>query len=267
MIKKKFEFSAVRMIIVLVIATLVCNILFPLANVSAKDASNLNTNDIYQSSTVKNSFKQMNSLASKSTEVTDIRKIESIKDLSKDVISKQELKLNSQTKEMNFEDAKVIEINDKDTRYTSIVIPLIGERYSFISNITLAFDINNKLVSYSEALITKNSNNKFVISNYIDGVLVKKDISEIDYVNNKELKKGLENMKKSVDDGQKRGVGAVAGCIAAVAGVNGVVAYLIAGTCIASCPAVVPICVACISGVAALGAADVGAIVACFNLL
>lgn len=57
--------------------------------------------------------------------------------------------------------------------------------------------------------------------------------------------------------------------IAAVAGVNGLVAKLIAGTCVAACTAA-PIggvvCAACIGGVCAIGAADIAAIVSCFKL-
>lgn len=65
---------------------------------------------------------------------------------------------------------------------------------------------------------------------------------------------------------QNRGIKKIAACIAAVAGINGGVAYLIAGTCIASCPAVPPICAACIGGVCTIGAADIVAVISCFKL-
>ncbi|RSU09756.1 hypothetical protein CBF27_11775 [Vagococcus acidifermentans] len=66
------------------------------------------------------------------------------------------------------------------------MIPLIGQRFSFISNVTLLFDDNYELISYSEALITQTENHKFMITNYLDGKMVEQDITDIDFLNNDE---------------------------------------------------------------------------------
>ena len=62
-----------------------------------------------------------------------------------------------------------------------------------------------------------------------------------------------------------RGANKIAGCLAAAAGVNITVALLITSTCVASCPAVVPICAEWITDVGSIGAADVAALVKCFD--
>ena len=110
---------------------------------------------------------------------------------------------------------------------------------------------------------------KFVIDTYIEGKKVSTQNTEIDYINNSKLKEGLFSLKQSVKESKNenaRDIGAIAGCIAAIAGINRTVAYLIAGTCVAACPAVAPICAACIAGVCTIGAADIGGVIACFKL-
>lgn len=64
-------------------------------------------------------------------------------------------------------------------------------------------------------------------------------------------------------------MGGKVGCLVAVLGVNGVVAKLIATTCVAACtaePVGATVCAACIGGVCVLGGADIAAIVECFKL-
>ncbi|BBO00032.1 hypothetical protein [Sporolactobacillus terrae] len=228
-----------------------------------------NSEDFYQDNSVKTSFQAMSDIASKSSEIKDPLKIQNLKNISKNVISKKVV-LNNSNANLDFDNAKALTITQDNKNYTSVTIPITGGQYSFISNLTLIFDSQNKMITYSETLITKNNNNKFVITSYFDGELVQNKVTDVDYVSDSELKKGLdeihETTKEINQNYQTAGVGKIAACIGAVAGVNAGVAYLIAGTCVASCPTIVPICVACIGGVATMGAADIGAIVACFKL-
>lgn len=79
----------------------------------------------------------------------------------------------------------------------------------------------------------------------------------------------LQGLKAIGNQPRTRGIGATAGCIGALLGVNGVVAYLIAGTCTTACaaaPVTGAVCAACIGGICVIGAADIGAIIACFKL-
>ncbi|MBM7541607.1 hypothetical protein [Amphibacillus cookii] len=219
---------------------------------------------VYQDSDVENAFKKMNDLASTTNEVKDTQRIQDIKNMSKDVISEKKVVLNNSNANLDFDNAKYLDITKDNMTYTSITVPITGEGYSFTSNFTLVFDSHNKVINYSEALITKSDSNKFVITTYSDGELVQNKETDLDYISDSELKRGLEVINE--DGYQIMGVKKIAACIAAIAGVNAVVAYLIAGTCVASCPAVPPICAACIGGVATMGAADIVGIMGCFKL-
>lgn len=75
----------------------------------------------------------------------------------------------------------------------------------------------------------------------------------------------IKNYKCIVLVNKEGGANEIADCLAVVAGVNITVALLITSTCVASCPAVVPICAACITAVGSIGAADVAALVKCFD--
>ena len=55
-------------------------------------------------------------------------------------------------------------------------------------------------------------------------------------------------------------------CIVVVLGISKYVATIIAGACVAPCPAIQVICAACIGGFAALGTGTMSFVVACFKL-
>lgn len=205
----------------------------------------------------------MNDLANTTSEVKDSKRTEHIENTAKDAITNKEVVLNNSNANLDFDNAKYLDITQDNMKYTSITVPIVGGEYSFTSNFTLVFDSNNEVINYSEALITKSDNNKFIITTYSDGDLVQNKETDLDYISDSELKKGLDVVNGDI---QTMGVKKIAACIAAIAGVNAVVAYLIAGTCVASCPAVPPVCAACIAGVATMGAADIAGIIACFNL-
>ncbi|MFI8496723.1 hypothetical protein ACIGC1_28500 [Peribacillus butanolivorans] len=215
---------------------------------------------IYQDNDIESTFEKMNDIASNTKEIKDSQRIQDIKNMSKDAVSNEKVVFNYSNASLDFDNAKFLDISQNNMNYTSITIPIVGDQYNFISNLTLIFDSQNKVMNYSESLITKSEDNKFVITSYIDGELVQSKVTDLDYKSNSELKKGLENIK------QARGAKKIATCIAAVAGVDIAVAYLIAGTCTVSCPAVPPICAACIAAVATMGAGSIAGVIACFNL-
>lgn len=220
----------------------------------AESAQPLNDKDL------ETSFKEMDDLASTTDEVTSVDKIQDIKQRAKNNISNGSVFLNNSNAKLDYDNSKVLDIKQNGKVYTSITLPIKGEKYSFTSNLTVIFNSQNEITNYSESLITKSDNNKFNITNYDDGKLTQNEETALDYMNDNELKKA------TTDDIQTKGVGKIASCIGAVAGVNAGVAYLIAGTCAASCPAVPPVCAACIGGVATMGAADIAGIIGCFQL-
>ncbi|WP_025026118.1 hypothetical protein [Caldalkalibacillus mannanilyticus] len=220
---------------------------------------------------LKSAFERMNDVANTTSEITDSKRIQDIKNLIDNAISNNEVVMNGSEVELDFSNAKFLKITQNDTDYTSATIPITGDQYSFTSNFTLIFDSNNEIINYSEILVTKSDNNKFVITSFSDGKLTHEEETDLDYVSNSELEKQLADLQASLEEGnqqiQPEGIKEVAACIALIASVDLVVAYLIAGTCAASCPAVPPVCAACIAAVATLGVANIAGIVGCFNLL
>lgn len=213
-------------------------------------------------------FEQMNEVASKSIEVKDSKKIQLLTDMSKNAISSKQVILNHSNAELVFDDARFLEIKENKENYTSVTIPIVGDQYSLISNFTLVFDSENKLLSYSETLITKSKNDKFIISTFFDGTLAQNQETDIDYISNSELQKELEtlqNVSQPQNSIQGKSFNEIALCISVIALVDLTVARIIAATCIASCPAIPPICVACIGTVGVIGAANIPAVVACFK--
>lgn len=211
-------------------------------------------------------FEQMNNTASKSSDIEDPKKIQNLTDMSKEAISSKQIVLNYSNADLVFDDARFLEIKENNENYASVTIPIVGEQYSFISNLTLVFDSENEIISYSETLITKSDNDKFIITTYFDGKLFQEDETDIDYISNSELQKELEYIQDLGNDIQpQKSFNEVVLCIAIVAAVDLTVARIIAATCIASCPAVPPICAACIGAVAVVGAANIPAIISCFK--
>lgn len=143
-------------------------------------------------------FEQMNNTASKSSDIEDPKKIQNLTDMSKEAISSKQIVLNYSNADLVFDDARFLEIKENNENYASVTIPIVGEQYSFISNLTLVFDSENEIISYSETLITKSDNDKFIITTYFDGKLFQEDETDIDYISNSELQKELEYIHVTV---------------------------------------------------------------------
>lgn len=261
-LERVIKIMLLSMLLALVSST-VTNIVYAETDNQSKETEVNNTENLNKS------FDKMQSIASQSQEITNPIVTEMMKNDALNCIKEKKIILNGQNVNLHWNDSKFLSIDKEDTNYKSISVPIEGQEYSYFSNLTVVFDKNGNLVTYSESLITKNQVNKFVIDTYIEGAKVSTQNTDIDYINNSKLKEGLSSLKQSVQESKNvnaRGIGAIAGCIAAIAGINGTVAYLIAGTCVAACPAVAPICAACIAGVCTIGAADIGGVIACFKL-
>lgn len=214
-------------------------------------------------------FSEMNEVASKSTDVTDIETRNLYIDLARSEINKNEFSVNGGKSNLNFEEVNVVATNLDSSNFVSVNIAVAGN-YSTLSNLNVMFNENNEVVMYTETLIYNNpETNKFVIDNFLNGELFEHKQTDIDFLNNEQIKEGLQGLKELNSSRVKRGIGETAGCLAGLLGVNGAVAYLIAGTCTAACaaaPITGAVCAACIGGVCVVGAADIAGIIACFSL-
>lgn len=222
-------------------------------------------------------FVEMLDIAEKSEDITDYSTLNNYKNLSVNLIKNNEVNINADNYYLDFDNIKAVRTNYKNENYTSVYIPIKDCGYSLLSALVIMYDSKESLVENTETLITEKTG-KFNIESYIGGKLIETKQTDIDYIEDVEIQKGLDEFnelankqncsitsysKKSKKKSSKK---KIAACITAIAGINGGIAYLIAGTCIASCPAIVPICVACIGGVCSLGVADIKGIVSCFKL-
>lgn len=218
---------------------------------------------------IANSFANMNEIASRSYDVKDKETKTLYIGLSKNEINKKDFIVNGDKNNLNFEEVNVVKININGSEYTSVNISIVG-KYSTLSNLNMLFDKNDKFIVYTETLIYNNPEiNKFVIDNYQNGKLLEHKQTSIDYIANEKIKEGLKGLKEIGFELSTRGLKEKALCLGAILGVNGVVAYLIAGTCTTACaaaPITGAVCAACIGGICVVGAADIGAIIACFKL-
>lgn len=192
---------------------------------------------------------------------------ENLAKLVQKVIKNDEVDLHISTEALDFKNARYFEVTEKDKVYKTVTLPITGKKYSFMSNLSLVFDSHNEITNYAETFMTKSEDNKFKVQIYMDGQLTKDEVTDVEYISDSELKQGVDELETITQDNQTEGVGAVASCIAGIAGVNIGVAYALVAACAGSCPAVPPICIACIGAVATVGVGDVKGVVACFNLL
>nr|WP_298476829.1 hypothetical protein [uncultured Oribacterium sp.] len=84
----------------------------------------------------------------------------------------------------------------------------------------------------------------------------------------KKIKEGIQGLKEIKNQTYTRRVGSTVACLGVLLGINGAVAYIIAGTCTTACsaaPVTSAVCAACIGGICAIGAGDIVGIVDCFK--
>ncbi|MDU5535116.1 MAG: hypothetical protein E6074_03530, partial [Anaerococcus sp.] len=140
---------------------------------------------------VEESFYEMYDIAKVSEDIKDANILEYYKNLAKETISDSDA-INTQVSvsNLNFDDIKVVKTNLDSETYTSVSIPIKDESYSLLSSLVLVYN-NDKIETYVETLFT-NDNNKFKIDTYIDGDLLESKSTDIDYVSDNEVQKGLD---------------------------------------------------------------------------
>lgn len=240
--------------------------------VSTVSASAASADDFYFQITneVAYTFAEMAEVASKSTDINDIETKNFYIDLAKNKITGHEFVVNGGKSNLNFGKVNVVTTNYAGSTFTSVNVAIAGN-YSTLSNLNVMFNENNEFIGYTETLIYNNpETNKFIIDNFQNGEILEHKQTNIDYITNEQIDEGLQGLKNlsNHDTPMTRGDGTV-GCLAALLGVNGVVAALIYGTCAAACaaaPITGAVCAACIGGICTIGAADIAGVIACFTL-
>ena len=74
----------------------------------------------------------MNEIAEMSTVVTDIEKIDALKNFVKNAVDNNEILLHFDKSNLNYNEAKVMDIVNEDRAYTAITVPMVNENYAFL---------------------------------------------------------------------------------------------------------------------------------------
>lgn len=212
-------------------------------------------------STTNNSFEVLEDIAKNSVEITDTQKISN----AKDIVQNNNLTFNYLDAELDFENAIVLDTNAEGEIYTSITIPVVGQDYSILSNVTCTI-IDDEIVAYSESLITTGDDGNLVINNYANGTFLETVETGV-YLSDKEIEEELDRLSEIVKKTSlQRGAGEIAGCLAALLGIDVTLAAVLVGMCSGSCPAVPVVCAACVGAVAAVGVGNMELVAKCFSL-
>lgn len=215
-------------------------------------------------------------------EINNYEEMNRIKNTTRNAINKGLVDIKAKDMVLDYDNAKYYDYSENsDGEYSIISIPIVGDKYSLLSSIGIIYHksenndgISNydQIASYSETLITKSNDNKFIITVYQDGTILRNEKTDIGYINNIEIQNSLDIMKEYSNDMVTMGTGAVAACIAAVAGVTGAFGAMIVSLCGTACSAVITppgaiVCAACVAAIAALGGSSITGVVKCFELL
>ncbi|MCT1627950.1 hypothetical protein ACUY28_01560 [Corynebacterium sanguinis] len=165
-------------------------------------------------------------------------------------------------------DASAYTITTGEETLNAVTIPVAGE-YSYTSNVTIITNTAGDIVQYSETLVDEADNGNFRVRVYNNDKLTKNEVTTLAFMSDDELRTA-----SVVDPNEPmaaaRSVGSTVACLAAVAGIGGPVAYLIASACAGACVGVATgvgaaVCAACIGGYATLGAGGMTAAASCFK--
>lgn len=159
---------------------------------------------------------------------------------------------------LDFEEKTVLE-HDED--YFIITIPIVNENYNMLSNFTITYDETFNLLDYSETHFQESENGFFKVMNYLNGVLISETETDVEFIENAEFERQLQEFEESFSNPRMRGV---LSCLKAVAGIGTVMATLIVATCSFVCLVSRSSCGTCFASLGTLGA---GAMVAaaCFG--
>jgi len=246
---KKFYYF----IMVLVLAAFTSISSTSLSSQPSDENVNINFDDLNAS------LEKMNDMWSQTRAVKDYQRILDLRYMIKNAISEETIDVHHV--KIDFGHATYLDFTKDEVDYTAVTIPGDGDKFDFISNLTLVFDQNKNIVNYSETLIRKKDDDTFKYTSYADGERVQHEVKDIGY-DNRLVDKGLEELRNDQPINHKD----TTKCIAAVLGVGTAVAALIAYVCAGSCvvPVSAPICAACIGAYAVVGGGSITAMANCF---
>ncbi|WP_297281368.1 hypothetical protein [uncultured Anaerococcus sp.] len=147
--------------------------------------------------------------------------------------------------DFDFQNLKVAEMNGE-------FFATVSKSDSILSTITISLD-QDKNMYVENYLYEKNGN--FWIKTKYNGENLSDVDSEIRYTSNKELIKGIEEIREYAIESQNRGLNVP--CFVAVSGAGATVSGLIAKVCGTPCTLAPPACIVCLGGIIVIGGGSI----------
>ncbi|HER9214793.1 TPA: hypothetical protein ACG4GL_001079 [Streptococcus agalactiae] len=151
--------------------------------------------------------------------------------------------------DFDFENLKIAEMNGE-------FFATVSKKDSILSTVTMSLD-QNKNMYVENYLYEKNGN--FWIKTKYNGENLSNVDSEIKYISNKELIKGIEEIRDYTIEIQNRSLNIP--CFAAISGAGATVSGLIAKVCGTPCTLAPPVCIVCLGGIIVVGGGSIAAAV------
>lgn len=162
----------------------------------------------------------------------------------------------------DYNNSILSEVSSKE--YFSLTIPVVGNTYSVLSNLTIIFDGNFLPVSYSELILTESTKETFNIQIYTDGIKTYSEVTDIEYIRNSEMNKWLDEMQTVYDGVQPYALDLP--CFGAVTGAGAAISGLLVKVCGGPCTLAPPICAVCVGGIIIVGGGSIiAAVTQCWS--
>ena|GEM_PF-2878422 len=126
-----------------------------------------------------------------------------------------------------------------------LILPVISDEYSLLSNIVIGFDEDNNIKYYLESYMTRSNIGTFSVLTLLNGEIIRNEITDVDYIENEEILAEAEFFNSL--NYNSRGLNIE--CLIAFFGFGSAVAGSIALMCKGACVSVIPVCVACLGAI------------------
>lgn len=231
--------------IIAIFMTLVMTFAISTTAFAAENTAQANSNSNYE---------YIADLAAKTTVIEDETLTDSLTSMALNFIHNSTIKLHISESAYDFYNGKVALIADSNES-RALVIPVNNDGYSSFSSLTVLFDDNNQVITYSELIVTKSANNTFSIQIFNDGVEAYNEVTDLEYISNDEMNDWIADVNEEYGGPQPYGLNVP--CFVAVSGAGATVSGLIVKLCGAPCVLAPPACAVCLGGILVIGGGSI----------
>lgn len=184
-----------------------------------------------------------------------------------DAIQRGDVIIHASARLLDLDDSSVYAIDaEEGSTFTLVAVP-ITDGYDPTTKLTVLFDEGGNIVEYLETHVRENEAGNFQVTSYADGEVAKSQDTGIEFSTEAELQREVVSAPGGVAQTQSS---STAACLAAVLGVSGAFAAIIASMCKGACALAavgigVPFCLACVGGFVSLGGVSITQVGSCFS--